>query len=62
MARKKKSRVFEIKVNGKWQKTRATSMQALSKWADTNGIEDWRVVGMLSRAELEESKSLEVVA
>lgn len=56
-----KSTVYEIKSKGKWSKVRATSMKALSDWAKENNVSDWRMVGMMSRAELQESQNLEVV-
>lgn len=57
-----KSNVYEVKSNGKWSKVRATSMIALSGWCKENSIQDFRSVGMMSRAEIAESQSLNVVA
>ena len=57
-----KSNVHEVKSNGKWSKVRATSMIALSNWAKENSIQDFRSVGMMSRAEIAESQSLNIVA
>lgn len=57
-----KSSVYEIKINRKWSKVRATSMAALNNWAKENNVSDWRMVGMMSTAEIKESKSLKVVA
>lgn len=57
-----KSSVYEIKINRKWSKVRATNMKALSDWAKENNISDWRMVGMMSNAEIKESKLLKVVA
>lgn len=57
-----KSNVYEVKQNGKWSKARATSMIALSNWAKQNSVSDFRSVGMMSRAEIAESQSLNVVA
>jgi hypothetical protein len=56
------TKVFEIKIGRKWSMVRATSIQALSKWAKENSVSDWRMVGMMSRAEMAESQSLQVVA
>jgi hypothetical protein len=56
------TKVFEIKIGRKWSKVRATSIPALSKWAKENGVSDWRMVGMMSRAEMADSQSLQVVA
>ena len=54
------TQVYEIKTGKSklWQKVRATSMQALSKFAKENDITDWRMVGMQSRAETLENKNL----
>jgi len=57
-----KGSVYEIKINRKWSKVRATSMMALSKWAKKNNVADWRMVGMMSRSETKESQLLKVVA
>ena len=57
-----KSSVYEIKIGRKWSKVRATSIKALSDWSKENGVSDWRMVGMMSKSEAEESKSLKVVA
>jgi hypothetical protein len=57
-----KSNVYEIKVNRKWSKVRATSMIALSNWAEQNNVSDFRMVGMMSISETKASQSLEVVA
>lgn len=57
-----KSAVYEIKVNRKWSRVRATSMKALSDWAKENNVSDWRMVGMMSMSEIKESKTLKVVA
>lgn len=54
--------IYEIKVKGRWQKVRATSMLALHNWCELMGINQWRMVGMLSQAELIESQSLPVIA
>lgn len=54
--------VFEIKIGSKWTRVRATSMVALNKWANENNVKDWRMVGMMSRSEIELSKSLNIVA
>lgn len=53
--------VFEIKKSGKWQKVRATSILALANWSTINKVEDWRMVGMQSRSEMEANKLLPVV-
>ena len=55
------SSVFEIKINRKWSKVRATSIKALSSWADENNVSDWRMVGMMSRSEIIESQKLLIV-
>ena len=55
------TQVYEIKTGKSklWQKVRATSMQALSKFAKENDyIKDWRLVGLQSRAEQAENKNL----
>jgi len=57
-----KSSVYEIKINRKWSKVRATNMMVLSNWAKKNNVADWRMVGMMSIAETKESQSLKVVA
>lgn len=57
-----KSNVYEIKINRKWLKVRATSMKALSEWAKKNNVSDYRSVGMMSNAEIKESQSLKVIA
>ena len=57
-----KSSVYEIKINRKWSKVRATNMKALSDWAKENNVSDWRMVGMMSNAEIKESQLLKVVA
>jgi predicted ATP-grasp superfamily ATP-dependent carboligase len=57
-----KSCVYEIKINRKWSKVRATSIKALSDWAKENNVSDWRMVGMMSISETKESQSLKVVA
>lgn len=57
-----KSSVYEVKINRKWSKVRATSMKALSDWAKENNVSDWRMVGMMSITETENSKNLTIVA
>ncbi len=58
-----KTGIYNIKVGrGKWEMVRATSIKALSDWCKANNIADWQMIGMMSRAELEQSKSLRVVA
>ena len=61
-AEQTQSSVYEIKINRKWSKVRATSMKALSDWAKENNVSDWRMVGMMSISEIKESQSLKVVA
>jgi len=57
------SQVYEIKIKRNWKRVRATSMKALSDWTKNNDeVKDWRMVGMMSRIETIESKSLQVVA
>jgi len=56
------SNVYEVKMNRKWVKVRATSMLALDNWAKENNVTEWRMVGMMSIAEMQESQSLKVVA
>lgn len=56
-----KTQVYEIKVNRKWSKVRATSMKSLSDWAKENNVSDWRMSGMMSISETLESQSLKVV-
>jgi hypothetical protein len=55
-------KVFEIKIGRKWSKVRASSITALSTYCKENNISDWRMVGMMSRAEIEASKTIPVVA
>ena len=57
-----RTQVYEIKINKKWSKVRATSMKALSDWTKENNVSDWRMIGMMSRSETLESQSLKVVA
>lgn len=57
-----KTSVYEIKINRKWYKVRATSMKALNALAKENNVSDWRMVGMLSNSEIKESQTLKVVA
>lgn len=57
-----KSSVYEIKINRKWSKVRATNMKALSEWAKQNNVSDWRMVGMMSTSEIIESQKLQIVA
>ena len=54
--------LFEIKIGRNWERVRATSMMALNNWGKENGVKDWRMVGMISRIEIIESKKLRVVA
>lgn len=56
------TKVFEIKVNGKWSRVRATTMMALSNWSKENEVKDWRMVGMMSISETAASQNLTVVA
>ena len=58
----KKTAVFEIKIGRKWEMVRATSIKSLHNWCKEKNIKDWRMVGMMSRIELEESQKLRVVA
>ena len=62
MKREIKSSVYEIKINRKWSRVRATSIAALSNWAKENNVSDWRMVGMMSILETKESQSLKIVA
>jgi hypothetical protein len=54
--------VFDVKINRRWKRVRATSIMALAKWAESNGNLNWVMVGMMSRAEIILSKNLEMVA
>lgn len=56
------TKVFEIKVNGKLSRVRATSMINLSKWSKENEVKDWKMVGMMSISETVASQNLKVVA
>jgi hypothetical protein len=56
------TQIFEIKIGKDWKKVRASSLKALSDWSKENNVKDWRAVGMMSRAEILESQSLEIVA
>ena len=58
----KTTNIYEVKINRKWSKVRATSMMALSQWCEKMNIKEWRMCGMLSIAELQESQSLTVIA
>ncbi len=53
--------VYEIKTNNGWEKVRATNFSALAEYCKNKNIIDFRFVGMMSRKEIEESKSLKVV-
>lgn len=55
------TQVFEIKIGRKWSKVRATSFTAIDNYCSAKGI-DWRLVGMMSAAEIAASNSLEIVA
>ena len=58
------TQVYEIKTGNSqvWQKIRATSMQALSKFAkEKDYIKDWRMVGMQSRSETLSNQNLFVL-
>lgn len=55
-------KTFEIKIGRSWERVRATSIKALSDWSKENGVKDWRMVGMMSRSEMESAKNLKVVA
>ena len=58
------TQVYEIKTGNSqvWQKIRATSMEALSKFAKANDyIKDWRMVGMQSRSETLSNQNLFVL-
>jgi hypothetical protein len=57
-----KTAVYEVKINRKWSKVRATSMKALNDWADQNGATEWVMVGMMSIIETAASQNLKVVA
>ena len=57
-----KTQVYEIKINRKWSKVRATGMKSLSDWSKDNNVSDWRMVGMMSRSEILESQNLRIVA
>ena len=48
---------YEIKKNGKWEMVTASGMSALNNYCNVNGYTDWRVVGMMSRAEIASAKS-----
>ena len=58
----KTTNIYEVKINGKWSKVRATSMIELNKWCESVGIKQWRMCGMMSVSELKESQTLTVVA
>ena len=53
---------FEVKIGRTWKQVRATSIAALSAWAKDNGATDWRMLGMASRAEIDQSLTWDVVA
>ena len=58
------TQVYEIQTGKSkvWQKVRATSIQALSKFAKENDyIKDWRMVGMQSRSETLSNQNLFVL-
>lgn len=57
--------VYDVKIKGKrnWKRVRATSMKALSDYTKKRPeITDWRMVGIMSRLEMIESKTTEIVA
>lgn len=56
-------KVFEIKraKSRKWERVQAQSMKSLSDWSKFNNVVDWRMVGMMSRAETLDSKTLPIV-
>ena len=58
-----KTNVYEVKIGKKWFKVRATSMKALSDWTKIkeNNVSDWRCAGMMSRSEIIDSQTLEIV-
>ena len=49
---------YEIKINRKWIRVTASSMKALSDYCKSINANDWRMLGMQSRAETLENKSL----
>lgn len=59
---KNTTKVFEIKKGRKWFQVRATSITAANQYCKDNGYSDWRMVGMMSRAELAASQTLKIVA
>ena len=54
--------IYEVKINRKWFKIRATSMIALNNWCISENIKEWRMCGMMSISELKESQNLTIVA
>lgn len=56
------TKVFEIKKGRTWTKVRATSISAINAYCKENNFSDWRMVGMMSFSETEESKGLPIVA
>lgn len=55
------TQVYEIKIGREWKAVRATSIKAISDYSKKINAKDWRMAGMMSRAEMIESKNLEVV-
>lgn len=56
------NKVFEIKRNGKWSKVQSESIVTLNSWAEKNNVSNWRMVGMMSRSEINEAKKLPIVS
>ncbi len=45
---------YEIKKGRKWYPAKSESMQTVNNYCKENGYSDWRVLGMVSRIEMEE--------
>ena len=57
-----KTKVFEVKINNRWEKVRATSWKAINEYVNNEPkATDWRMVGMMSRIEMIEIQYLKVV-
>lgn len=54
--------IYEIKKGRTKSMVRATSMKAMADWAKDNGVKSWSTGWMYSAVQLEQFKSLPVVA
>lgn len=54
--------VYEVKIGNRYKQVRATSIKSLNDWCKENNVSDWRMTGMMSRAELLQSQNLIIVS